>query len=151
MKPMPLPHVQSEICHLTAGHSEGCSRTGDRRQDSCRHRSSVRCLDHSWRLSSTVKCVDRSTAKCVDMPLRIGSRVFCGLNVPLCLRLCRLTTTKDCDNIYVLDHGMVAEQAHKQDNKDSLTAHEQLLDEASGANPLGLYQKLWAPYAAMDL
>jgi ABC-type multidrug transport system fused ATPase/permease subunit len=29
----------------------------------------------------------------------------------------RLTTTKHCDNIFVMDHGTVAEEAHRQVSK----------------------------------
>ena len=60
----------------------------------------------------------------------------------------RLTTTKNCDNILVLEHGHVAEEARG----DGVTsAHEQLIADDATAFPRGMYKGLWAPYASMDL
>lgn len=55
----------------------------------------------------------------------------------------RLTTTRICDNIILLDHGVVAEQCSRQ---DGVSAHEQLL-----ADEFPKYSKLWRPYAAMNM
>ena len=56
----------------------------------------------------------------------------------------RLTTTQHCDNIILLDHGVVAEQCSRQ---DGVSAHEQLIID--GAFPK--YAKLWKPYAEMNM
>jgi ABC-type multidrug transport system fused ATPase/permease subunit len=59
----------------------------------------------------------------------------------------RLTTTKHCDNIVLMDHGTVMEEAHRQ---GSVSAHAQLIAN-DGRFPLGLYAQLWAHWEAMDL
>jgi ATP-binding cassette subfamily B (MDR/TAP) protein 1 len=56
----------------------------------------------------------------------------------------RLTTTRHCDNIVLLDHGVVAEQCS---HREGVSAHEQLI--ADGAFPM--YAKLWRRYAEMNM
>ena len=56
------------------------------------------------------------------------------------------TTTKHCDNIILMDHGKVIEEAHR---KGGVSAHQQLIAN-DGEFPLGLYAKLWAHWEVMD-
>ena len=59
----------------------------------------------------------------------------------------RLTTTKHCDNIVLMDHGTVAEEARRQ---GGVSAHDQLI-AGDGQYPMGLYAKLWAHWTSIGM